>query len=147
MDADDSREAPTIIEPSPAQELAGALVPLTIYIAVGSASRTKLTGVPAVAPGEIPAMLQEVSVRMPIQPSTRAQVDPQVEAVLAVAVAKSPVHRFATSSQLAYAFDQAVQAKLERGIAHRAEALLEEQPWARISGNRPVALVSRSDFG
>lgn len=88
-----------------------------------------LTGVPAVVPGEIPAMLQEVSFRMPIQPTKRAQVDPGLEAVLAVALSKSPVHRFAAAGELAYAFDQAVRGNLDRGIAHRAEALLEEQPW------------------
>lgn len=88
-----------------------------------------LTGVPAVVPGEIPAMLQEVSFRMPVQPSKRAKVDPALEAVLAVALAKSPVHRFATAGELAYAFDQALRGKLDRGIAHRAEALLEDHPW------------------
>jgi serine/threonine-protein kinase len=88
-----------------------------------------LTGVPAVVPGEIPVMLQEVSFRMPVQPSKRANVAPALEAVLAVALAKSPVHRFATAGELAFAFEEASMGKLDRGIAHRADALLQDLPW------------------
>ena len=88
-----------------------------------------LTGVPAVVPGEIPVMLQEVSFRMPVQPSKRANVAPPLEAVLAVALAKSPVHRFATAGELAYAFEEAAMGRLDRGIAHRAVSLLHDLPW------------------
>jgi serine/threonine-protein kinase len=88
-----------------------------------------LTGVPAVVPGEIPVMLQEVSFRMPVQPSKRANVAPTLEAVLAVALAKSPVHRFATAGELAYAFEEAAMGRLDRGIAHRAVSLLHDLPW------------------
>ena len=48
-----------------------------------------VTGVPAVVPADVPVMLQEVSYRMPVQPRARApQVSEQVEAVLAIALAK-----------------------------------------------------------
>ena len=66
---------------------------------------------------------------MPVQPSKRAEVSPEIEAVLAVALAKSPVHRFATAGELAYVFAEAATGKLDRGIAHRAQALLAEHPW------------------
>jgi hypothetical protein len=92
-------------------------------------------------------MLQEVSFRMPVQPSKRANVAPALEAVLAVALAKSPVHRFETAGELAFAFDQAAMGNLDRGIAHRADALLHDLPWGSGSGNRRVGLVSRLDFG
>ena len=88
-----------------------------------------VTGVPAVIPNEVPVMLQEVAYRMPVQPTKRAQVSPGIEAVLAVALAKSPVHRFATAGELAQVFSEAVAGKVDRAIARRAEALLETLPW------------------
>lgn len=88
-----------------------------------------LTGVPAVVPGEVPVMLQEVAYRMPVQPSKRAPVSPQLEAVLAVALAKLPMHRFATAGELALACREAAADHLDRGIVHRASALVEELPW------------------
>lgn len=56
-------------------------------------------------------------------------VSPEIEAVLAVALAKSPVHRFATAGELAQVFVEAVAGKIDRGIAHRAQTLLEGLPW------------------
>lgn len=88
-----------------------------------------LTGVPPVLPGELPAMLQEVAYRVPIQPSRRASVSPQLEAVLAVALAKSPVHRFATAPDLAEALRQAIAGKLDGAVARRAAVLLTDHPW------------------
>jgi hypothetical protein len=96
---------------------------------VGKLYAEWLTGVPAVVPGETPAMLQEVAYRMPVQPSKRAEVSPELEAVLAVALAKSPVHRFATAGELAHVFIEAAGGKLDRGIGLRAAAILEDTPW------------------
>jgi len=95
-----------------------------------------LTGVPPVLPGEVPAMLQEVSYRMPIQPSKRASVSPQIEAVLAVALAKAPVHRFATAAELAAAFRQAVAGRVEVAIARRAAFVLADAPWGAWTTGR-----------
>ena len=114
---------------SPEQALGRALDQRSDVYAFGVIIYRLLTGVPAVVPGEVPAMLQEVSFRMPVQPSKRAKVSPEVEAVLAVALAKSPVHRFATASELALVFAEALDGKLDRGIAHRASAILAEMPW------------------
>ncbi|HEY5925454.1 MAG TPA: serine/threonine-protein kinase [Kofleriaceae bacterium] len=88
-----------------------------------------VTGVPAVVPGEMPAMLQEVAFRMPVQPSKRAFVAPEVEAVLAIALAKSPKHRFSTAGELADALADALDGKLDRALTRRAEGLLHETPW------------------
>jgi eukaryotic-like serine/threonine-protein kinase len=88
-----------------------------------------LTGVPAVVPGEVPAMLQEVAYRMPVQPSQRAKVSPQLEAVLAIALAKSPLHRFATAGELATALTAAIDGQLDRALQRRGEAILHDTPW------------------
>jgi serine/threonine-protein kinase len=114
---------------SPEQALGRNLDQRSDVYAFGVIIYRLLTGVPAVVPGEVPAMLQEVSFRMPVQPSKRAKVSPEVEAVLAVALAKSPVHRFASAAELALVFAEALDGKLDRGIAHRAAAILHEMPW------------------
>jgi hypothetical protein len=80
-------------------------------------------------PTENFAMLQEVAYRMPVKPSKRATVSREIELVIAVALAKSPVHRFATAGELATVFVDAVDGKLDRGIADRASSLLAETPW------------------
>ena len=95
-----------------------------------------VTGVPPVLPGELPAMLQEVAYRMPIQPSRRATVSTQIEAVIAIAMAKSPVHRFATANDLANALRMAVAGKLDVAIARRAALLLTSTPWGGWGSGR-----------
>lgn len=95
-----------------------------------------LTGVPPVLPGEVPSMLQEVSYRMPVQPSRRATVSSQIEAVLAVALAKTPSHRFASAGELASAFHQAVVGRLDGAITRRAARILVEAPWGTWTNGR-----------
>ncbi len=88
-----------------------------------------LTGVPAVVPGEVPAMLQEVAFRVPVQPSKRADISTELEAVLALALAKSATHRFATAGELAAALGAALDGTLDRAIVRRADALIQEHAW------------------
>jgi len=88
-----------------------------------------VTGVPAVAPGDMPSMLQEVAFRMPAQPSKRAKVSSSIETVLAVALAKDPSQRFASAGELALAFSRAVDGRLGLEIVQRAESLLVALPW------------------
>ncbi len=114
---------------SPEQALGRTLDQRSDVYAFGVIIYRLLTGVPAVVPGEVPAMLQEVAYRMPVQPSKRATVSPELELVLAVALAKSPVHRFSTAGELAAVFADAIEGKLDRGIAHRATSLLSDTPW------------------
>jgi serine/threonine-protein kinase len=88
-----------------------------------------VTGVPAVVPGEVPKMLQEVAYRMPTRPSKVAKVAPQIEAVLAVALAKAPAHRFSSAGELAAAFRAAAAGKHDRAIERRATTILAELAW------------------
>ncbi|HUS31774.1 MAG TPA: serine/threonine-protein kinase [Kofleriaceae bacterium] len=114
---------------APEQALGRAVDQRSDVYALGVIMYRLMTGVPAVVPGEVPAMLQEVSFKMPVQPSKRAKVSPALEAVLAVALAKSPVHRFSTAGDLAAAFRAAAAGKLDRAIQQRAEAVLADLPW------------------
>jgi serine/threonine-protein kinase len=90
-----------------------------------------LTGRPAVVPGEVPAMIHEVVYRMPPAPSSVGAVSADVEAVLAVAMAKAPGERFATAGELARAFDAAVAGTSDAEIAARAAAIVARTPWGQ----------------
>ena len=115
---------------APEQALGRAVDQRSDVYALGVIIYRLVTGVPAVVPGEVPVMLQEVAYKMPVQPSRRAStITPQLEAVLAVTLAKSPMHRFSTAGDLASAFRAAAAGKLARAIQTRAAAVLADLPW------------------
>jgi serine/threonine-protein kinase len=114
---------------APEQALGRAVDQRSDVYALGVIIYRLLTGVPAVVPGEVPAMLQEVAYKMPVQPSKRASVSPALEAVLAIALAKSPMHRFSTAGDLAAAFRAAAAGKVDRALQQRAQAALADVPW------------------
>ena len=88
-----------------------------------------VTGVPVVRPGDVPAMLHEVVYKVPQQPSQVTDVPPQVEAVIAVALAKDPADRFASAGELARALDDASGARLDRAVGDRAARVIAKTPW------------------
>ena len=115
---------------SPEQSLGRSVDQRSDVYSLGVILYRVLTGVPAVVPGELPAMLQEVAYRMPVQPSQRVPtITRELEAVLAIALAKAPVHRFATAGELASVFEDAANGRLDRAISHRAAAILADTPW------------------
>jgi len=114
---------------SPEQALGEAIDHRSDIYALGVIAYRLVTGVPPVVPGEIPSMLHEVVYRMPVQPSRLAEVSPQVEAVIAIAMAKLPADRFATAGELAAAFEAAVGARLAPELGHRAARILAKTPW------------------
>jgi len=88
-----------------------------------------VTGAPAVIPGDLPAMLHEVVYRVPVQPSRLAEVSAEVEAVLAVALAKAPADRFESAGALAAALAAAAAGRSLEDVGARAAALLARSPW------------------
>jgi tRNA A-37 threonylcarbamoyl transferase component Bud32 len=88
-----------------------------------------LTGVPAVVPADVPAMLLEVTYRMPAAPSRNATVSRELEAVLAIALAKNPDDRFATATEFAAAFVEAAAGRRDPRIKDRAAKILARTPW------------------
>jgi len=64
---------------------------------------------------------------MPLRPSSIAQVSPEIEAVLQIALAKDRDARFSTAAELAAAFRSAAAGHLDDELVRRAVAL---PPWA-----------------
>ena len=109
--------------------------------ALGVMTYRLLTGRPVVVPGDTPAMLHEVVYRMPPQPSAFVAVTPQLEAVLAVALAKDPDARFATAGEFAIALTAARAGTLSKEVEDRARAIVRRFPWGRwlADGLAPTA--------
>jgi serine/threonine-protein kinase len=99
--------------------------------ALGVVAYRMLAGRPAVLPADPPAMLHEVVYRMPPQPSQIARVSLEVEAVLAVALAKDPRDRFATAGELAAALAEAAAGVPSPYVLERATALIRRAPWGQ----------------
>ena len=95
-----------------------------------------VTGAPAVVPGELAAMLHEVAYRVPLRPGRLADVSPQVEEVLAIALAKKRTERFASAGELADALEAATAGALPHAIGERARAVTRAAPWGAWL-NRP----------
>ncbi|CAN5919735.1 hypothetical protein BH11MYX3_BH11MYX3_17360 [soil metagenome] len=88
-----------------------------------------LTGrVPFIAK-DTPALLYAVVHVMPLRPSAFGPVTPQVEAFLAIALAKSREARFATAAELAQRYTEADDNALPRDLLERARMLARRSPW------------------
>ena len=108
-----------------------------------------ITGRPVVVPGDPPRMIHEVVYRVPPQPSSFASVSPAVEAVLAIALAKSRDDRFATAGDLAAALAEAAAGVAPPSLVERAGELLRDAPWGawlrdRHSATEIIAPRSRA---
>ena len=76
---------------------------------------------------DTPALLFAVVQEMPIRPSAIAQVSPQVDAVLQIALAKNRDARFPTAGELVLAFTAASKGELPDAMLRHAKGL---QPFA-----------------
>ncbi len=94
--------------------------------ALGAVIYRCATGRAPYAKRDTPALLYAVVHDMPLRPSAIAQVSPELEQVLAIALAKSPAERFQTASELVAAFAAASASSLPADLARRARAL---RPW------------------
>jgi len=114
---------------SPEQALGNEVTARSDVYSLGVVIYRLITGVPVVRPGEVPAMIHEVVYKQPTRPGQITDVPAQVEAVLAIALAKNPGERFASAGELAQALDDAVGARLSRSVGHRAGRVLASAPW------------------
>ncbi len=81
---------------------------------------------------DLPTTLFNVVYGTPPQPSVLAEVDPAIDLVLAIAMAKDASKRFNTGQEFAEALDHAQYGQIDRSLRERAEALLIENPWGML---------------
>ncbi len=77
----------------------------------------------------LPALVHQVVHEMPPRPSSLARVSPDVEAVLAVGLAKDPNARFQSGRELAEAFRSALDGALSPELRERAARLVAGTAW------------------
>ena len=100
--------------------------------ALGVIAYRALTGRPVVAAADVPKMLFDVVYARPAAPSAIARLPADVDAVLAIALAKDPRDRFDSGVELAAQLAAAALGRLPVELARRAEALLRRHPWATV---------------
>jgi serine/threonine-protein kinase len=92
-----------------------------------------LTGSPPFSGRGVPQVLYDVVHRMPERPTTLAPDLPwDIDAVLAIGMAKRPKNRFTSARVFAAALSQAADGRLDPDSRERANALIERHPWDSV---------------
>ncbi len=97
--------------------------------ALGAIVYRCITGRPMFTAPDIPSLLFSIAHQMPPRPSDVLSVNPAFDAVLAVALAKQPEHRFESAAAFARAIRDAARGEVDEQLARRARALLNEADW------------------
>jgi serine/threonine-protein kinase len=114
---------------APEQANGAAVTHRTDLFALGVIAYRALTGRPAFE-GEVTAeILYKVVHAMPPRPSEVVSLPPDVDLVLAIAMAKEAADRFDSAAELAQALDAAARGRLAAPLRTRAERLLARLPW------------------
>ncbi len=101
----------------------------TDLFSLGAVVYRALTGSPAFAGDHLVEVLYRVAHTMPPRPSAMTDLGPEVDLVMAIALAKAPSERFETAEQLRNALEAAERGRIDVDLAVRAERLLEVLPW------------------
>jgi serine/threonine-protein kinase len=102
--------------------------------ALGVIAYRALTGSPPFSGDTNVEILFRVSHDMPLRPSDLVRMPPEVDLVLAVALAKAPEDRFGTATELAQALDGASRGRVDPALTAHANRLLESLPWGASTG-------------
>jgi serine/threonine-protein kinase len=90
-----------------------------------------ITGRPPFSGKDVPAILYRVVHSTPPRPSQLASVTEQIDAVIAIGMARRRDDRFASGAELAAAFRGAARGTLDPALARRGELLIAARPWGR----------------
>jgi len=93
-----------------------------------------LTGRPVVGGKDLHNALYQTVHVMPQQPSTLADVPPDVDSVLAIALCKEPSDRWQTIGELRVALEVALAGTLDPRVRRRAADVLGKHPWGAVRG-------------
>jgi len=114
---------------SPEQARGGAVDQRTDIHALTAIAYRCLTGRPPFTGRDIPQVMYAAVHSMPEQPSVVADVTPEVEAVIAVGLAKRREDRFESGAKLVEALESAARGQLDPKVRDLAMGLLAELPW------------------
>ena len=114
---------------APEQARGQAIDPRADVYALAAVVYRAVTGQVPFVGRDTPALLYAVVHAMPIRPGALASVSPQLEAVLAIGLAKSRDQRFQTAGEFATAIDAADRGELTADLKARAKAILRALPW------------------
>jgi len=93
-----------------------------------------LTGRPAITGRDTHAALYQAVHVMPLRPSLLADVHEDVDAVLAIGLAKDPARRWDRASDLRTALHSAAAGQLDPAIRDRGRELMAQHPWGAVRG-------------
>jgi serine/threonine-protein kinase len=116
---------------APEQASGGEVSHRTDLYALGVIVYRVLTGRPAFTGEATAETLYQVVYQMPPQPSTVVRLHPDVDAVLAIAMAKDPAMRFDSGVELASALEAGSKGRLDPVLRARATKVLERNPWGK----------------
>jgi len=114
---------------SPEQTRGEAVDHRSDVFALGSISYRALTGQPAFAASDSMAAMYRVNRVQPVRPSLLAPLPPDVDAVIALSLAKDKAQRFRSASTFASALRDASRGELDEPFRAAARALLERHGW------------------
>jgi serine/threonine-protein kinase len=98
--------------------------------ALGAVCYRALTGQPPFTARDVPQLLYAVAHKMPRRPGALVDLPPDLDLVLALAMAKRPEDRFASAPEMAAAMRDAARGQLDPQLRKRAAASLVRVPWA-----------------
>jgi serine/threonine-protein kinase len=93
-----------------------------------------LTGRPVTGGKDLHAALYQTVHVMPQRPSSLAELPEDVDAALALGLAKDPAARFTTVDELREALETALRGELDPRVRRRAAGLLALNPWGAVRG-------------
>lgn len=100
--------------------------------ALGAIAYRSLVGRPAFSGRDALAIMYQVDQSMPLRPSALLPLPPDVDRVLALALAKDLDDRFQSAPELAHALADAARGELAEPLRRRATRLLGRYPWREL---------------
>jgi serine/threonine-protein kinase len=117
---------------APEQAAGGEVSHKTDLFSLGAVVYRALTGYQAFNGDHLAEVLYEVGNAMPPRPGAIADLGPEVDLVLAVALAKAPADRFDSALELRDALRDASEGRLSADVRQRAERVLARWPWGEL---------------